>query len=259
MIRGGYGMFYNRTILGAIDDVLEFSKFTTSNVVNFPNASADPGPSAGRFPTDPMPGQRPVRQSRAAQPDVPAGRRAVRNAGVVIFDSPDRQQPFAHQATFGYVARADRRRWRSMPTTCTSRTATCSWRATSTRCCAPTPRAPARITRLDAFGVLGEAYTERVWVMENTGVQRLRRAEPLAREALRQQLVGTDVVLAVEVARHREQPGRQEHRSRRWTDLNLDAWDEPVERRSPPHPVASTAAPRFPKTAAPPCRRRSAT
>ena len=28
MIRGGYGMFYNRTILGAIDDVLEFSKFT---------------------------------------------------------------------------------------------------------------------------------------------------------------------------------------------------------------------------------------
>ena len=25
------------------------------------------------------------------------------------------------------------------------------------------------ITRLDAFGVLGEAYTERVWVMENTG------------------------------------------------------------------------------------------
>ena len=44
VIRAGYGMFYNRTILGAIDDVLEFSKFTTSNVVNFPSASADPGP-----------------------------------------------------------------------------------------------------------------------------------------------------------------------------------------------------------------------
>ena len=54
MIRGGYGIFYNRTILGAIDDTLELSKFTTSNVVNFPNDDADPGPSAGRFPTDPF-------------------------------------------------------------------------------------------------------------------------------------------------------------------------------------------------------------
>ncbi len=53
VVRGGYGMFYNRTILGAVDDAIEFSKYTVSNVVNFPNNSADPGPSAGRLPTDP--------------------------------------------------------------------------------------------------------------------------------------------------------------------------------------------------------------
>ena len=54
VIRGGYGLFYNRTILGAVDDTIEFPKFTSSNVVNFPNNSADPGPRAGRLPTDPL-------------------------------------------------------------------------------------------------------------------------------------------------------------------------------------------------------------
>ena len=73
VIRAGYGMFYNRTILGAIDDALEFSKFTSSNVVNFPNASADPGPAAGRLPTDPLLVNGPVVNRAAAQSDVPAG------------------------------------------------------------------------------------------------------------------------------------------------------------------------------------------
>src|SRR4029079_19713044 len=53
VIRGGYGIFYNRTILGALDDTLEQGKFTTSAVVNFPTNSADPGPAAGRMPTNP--------------------------------------------------------------------------------------------------------------------------------------------------------------------------------------------------------------
>src|SRR5207342_1086291 len=54
VIRGGYGLFYNRTILGAIDDTMEFSKYTSSNSVNFPQNSADPGPSSGRLPSDPL-------------------------------------------------------------------------------------------------------------------------------------------------------------------------------------------------------------
>ena len=48
-------MFYNRTILGAVDDVIEFSKFTIVERRQLPEQlSADPGPSAGRFPTDPL-------------------------------------------------------------------------------------------------------------------------------------------------------------------------------------------------------------
>ena len=54
VVRAGYGLFYNRTILGAVDDAIEFPKYTTSTVVNFPNNSADPGPSNGRLPTDPF-------------------------------------------------------------------------------------------------------------------------------------------------------------------------------------------------------------
>ena len=73
VIRGGYGIFYNRTILGALDDALEFGKFTTSAVVSFPTNSADPGPSAGRFPTDPYPRQRAVRQRDPASPAYPPG------------------------------------------------------------------------------------------------------------------------------------------------------------------------------------------
>src|SRR5262249_16737108 len=53
-IRAGYGIFYNRTVLGAVDDVLESGKHTRSAVVSFPKDNRDPGPSSGRFPTDPF-------------------------------------------------------------------------------------------------------------------------------------------------------------------------------------------------------------
>ena len=167
VIRGGYGMFFNRTILGAIDDVLEFSKFTSSNVVNFPNATADPGPSAGRLPTDPMLVNGPVINRTLLNQLFPPGAN-VRNAGVVVYDVPGRQQPFAHQATIGYareltgtiavnvdfVHSANRDMF-------LARNLNPMTRANTTRTGA--------ITRADAFGVLGETYTERVWVMENTG------------------------------------------------------------------------------------------
>ncbi len=77
VIRGGYGMFYNRTILGAIDDTIEFPKFTSWSVVNFPNATrrsgADRRAAADRSRCSSRcnPADR-CCQSRAAQLDVPA-------------------------------------------------------------------------------------------------------------------------------------------------------------------------------------------
>jgi hypothetical protein len=167
VVRAGYGMFYNRTILGAIDDVLEFSKLTSSNVVNFPNATVDGGPAAGRLPADPMLVNGPVINRALLNQLFPPGQ-LVRNQGVVIYDAPDRQQPYAHQATVGYgreltstiavnvdfVHAANRSMF-------LARNLNPMTRANTTRTGA--------ITRSDAFGVLGETYTERVWVMENTG------------------------------------------------------------------------------------------
>src|SRR5204863_6225136 len=102
LVRGGYGIFYNRTILGALDDTLEFGKYTTSATVMFPTNSADPGPTAGRLPTDPYLVNGPV-GNRAGPNQAYPPNAAVRNDGVVIFDSPNRTVPYAHQFTLGYV------------------------------------------------------------------------------------------------------------------------------------------------------------
>jgi hypothetical protein len=167
VLRGGYGIFYNRTILGAVDDTLEFGKFTTSNVVTFPANSVDPGPTAGRFPTDPYLVNGPFVNRALLNSVYPPGV-AVRNNGTVIFDSPNRTVPYAHQFTIGYV--------RELASSLAmhvdyiravnkdmflARNLNPALRVDTTRSGA--------LTRSDAFGVLGIPYTQQVWVMENTG------------------------------------------------------------------------------------------
>ncbi len=168
VVRGGYGIFYNRTVLGAIDDTIEFSKFTSSAVVNFPNDSADPGPGAGRLPTDPFLVNGPFLNRAQLDQLYPPGAR-LRNAGVVIFDSPNRKQPYAHQVTVGYgreltpalAVQADYIHMQNKAMFL-SRNLNPSERANTSR--------TGPITRVDAFGVLGgERYNQQVWVMENTG------------------------------------------------------------------------------------------
>lgn len=167
VIRGGYGMFYNRTILGFVDDAIEFSKFTNSTVVNFPNASADPGPSAGRLPTDPFLVNGPTVNWNLLYSLYPQGA-AVKNGGVVVFDSPDRRVPYAHQATVGYsrelaasLALAVDYVHSSNRDMFLSRNLNPMLRSNTSR--------TGPLTRLDAFGLLHETYADRVWVMENLG------------------------------------------------------------------------------------------
>ncbi len=170
LVRAGYGIFYNRTILGALDDTIEFPKFTSSIVANFPNDNVDPGPSRGQFPTDPFLVNGPFVNRALLNQMFPPGS-TPRNTGVVIFDSPDRRQPYAHQMTLGYVRElastlafhADYVRIMNRDMFL-GRNLLPMVRANTTRTGA--------ITRVDAFGIFGADavnYRQQVWVFENGG------------------------------------------------------------------------------------------
>ena len=166
VVRGGYGIFYNRTILGALDDTLEFGKFTNSVNATYPVNSVDPGPSAGRFPTDQFLVNGPFVNRALLNQLYPPGA-LVKNTGAVIFDSPDRKLPYAHQLTLGYVREltpslalhADYVRTANKDMFL-ARNLNPALRENTSR--------TGSLTRSDAFGVLGDSYLQQVWVMENT-------------------------------------------------------------------------------------------
>ena len=101
VIRGGIGRYYEKFFIGQGSPLQETGVFGRSLIVNFPVSGVDPGPSAGRLPTDPMLVNGPV-VNRALLDQLFPPTALARNSGTVQYDSPDRQMPSATQTSLGY-------------------------------------------------------------------------------------------------------------------------------------------------------------
>ena len=100
VIRAGYGRFYEKTHFELIGGLYTGTPFTSSFIVNFPTAAADPGPRAGRLPTDPFLVNGPVINRALLDQQFPPGR-LLRNTGA-SWDNADRVVPYSNEITLGY-------------------------------------------------------------------------------------------------------------------------------------------------------------
>ncbi len=181
VVRAGYGIFYGHTLGGGLDNFLGSQPFVDSFSRSFPFDTIDPGPSNGQFPTDPFllnfsndgcpanpNGACPEVDRAAIDLLFPPGS-LLQNAGTVWLDSPNRKVPFSHQFSFGYEREL-------MPTLSVSvdyirqlgrdLLAAVNYQP---QLRAGTGRADP-ITRIDAFGVLGEGtFANNVLAMESVG------------------------------------------------------------------------------------------
>jgi len=100
VVRGGYGRFYDKTHFELITAIISNGALSTSFLRTFPANAADPGPSQGERPTDPLLANGPVVDRALLDQLFPPGSR-VKNTGIVTFDSPDRGIPRTDQLSVG--------------------------------------------------------------------------------------------------------------------------------------------------------------
>ena len=101
VIRGGWGLYYQKTAYSNFSNIFSAGAVTNSFTVNFPANATDPGPSAGRLPTDPFLVNGPV-VNRALLASRFPSTATQKNSGTVNFDNPDRHLPYARQASIGF-------------------------------------------------------------------------------------------------------------------------------------------------------------
>jgi Carboxypeptidase regulatory-like domain len=101
LIRGGYGVFYDKIVLQTLTQFVTNGVYSSSFLAAFPTDRADPGPSRGQLPTNPLLVNGPVVNRALVNGLFPPGSQG-RNTGVVYLDNPDRVVPNVHQTTVGY-------------------------------------------------------------------------------------------------------------------------------------------------------------
>ncbi len=106
-LRAGLGRFYDKSHLELISNIITNGVFSRSFTVNFPANNIDPGPSAGRLPTDPFLVNGPTLNRAALNALYPAGSR-LKNTGNVFLDSPDRVIPYTDQISAGFERQLSR-------------------------------------------------------------------------------------------------------------------------------------------------------
>jgi hypothetical protein len=111
IVRGGWGLFYQKTPFTFVTGVVSSGVFAdsfTATLCGPPTApicpsttNVDPGPSADRLPTNPFLINGPTVNRALLNAMFPPGTKS-KNTGTVQFDNPDRHLPYSRQASVGY-------------------------------------------------------------------------------------------------------------------------------------------------------------
>lgn len=100
-VRGGVGVFFQRTSYTFLTPMFSSGRNSGSFTVQFPTNNADSGPRSGNLPTDPMLANGPFVDHDLIDAQFPAGT-IQRNVGTVRFDNPDRRLAYSRQYSIGY-------------------------------------------------------------------------------------------------------------------------------------------------------------
>ena len=101
LLRGGWGLFYDKVTLITTTPFVNQGVYSSSFVAAFPADRADAGPSSGQMPTHPLLVNGPVVNRDLVNAIFPPGSLG-RNTGIVYLDHPNRQVPRTQQLTAGY-------------------------------------------------------------------------------------------------------------------------------------------------------------